>query len=341
VLHVFLIPGLIVAPLIAHLILVRRQRHTHWGGAGKTNRNIVGSSLVVHIARAGGLMLIVFGVIVLMAATLQINPVWLWGPYDPAQVGAGSRPDWYMAFLDGALRLMPPWEIDVFGHELTFSVLVPAIVLPGAIVMALAIYPWIEQKIIGVEGDQHILDRPRNMPARTGLGVAFVVFYVLLWIGGGNDVLATVFHVPMNWVTQFLQISVVLMPPLAYSITKRICLGLQRRDRGKILHGRETGIIVVSPGGGFSELHLPLSRHDTYALTSHERPAPLEPGPEVDENGIPAPRQRWSKLRAWLSKVYLGDVIDQPTAEEIRAAHHHSGHEPTAARLGAGEDPPQ
>jgi ubiquinol-cytochrome c reductase cytochrome b subunit len=329
-LHVFLIPGLIVALLIAHLILVRRQRHTQWGGAGKTTRDIVGSSFVVHIARAGGLMLIVFGVIVLMAATLQINPVWLWGPYDPSQVGAGSRPDWYMAFLDGALRLMPPWEIDVFGHELTFSVLVPAIVLPGAILTALAIYPWIEQKIIGVEGDQHILDRPRNMPARTGLGVAFVVFYVLLWIAAGNDVLATVFHVPMNWVTRFLQISVVLMPPLAYSITKRICLGLQRRDRGKILHGRETGIIVVSPDGGFSELHLPLSRHDTYALTSHERPAPHEPGPEVDENGIPVPRQRWSKLRAWLSKVYLGDVIDQPTAEEIRAAHHDSQHERTA-----------
>ena len=208
--------------------------------------------------------------------------------------------------------------------------LVPAIVLPGAILTALAIYPWIEQKIIGTEGDLHILDRPRNMPARTGLGVAFVVFYVVLWIAAGNDVLATMFHVPVNWLTWFLQISVILMPPLAYSITKRICIGLQRRDRGKILLGRETGIIVVSPDGGFSELHLPLSRHDTHALTSHERPAPLELGPEVDENGIPAPRQRWSKLRAWLSKVYLGDVIDQPTAEEIRAAHHDSQHERAA-----------
>jgi ubiquinol-cytochrome c reductase cytochrome b subunit len=341
VLHVLLIPGLIAALLTVHLILIRRQRHTQWGGAGKTNENVVGSPFVVHIARLGGFMLIVLGFILLMAATLQINPVWFRGPYDPSQVGAGSQPDWYIGFLDGALRLMPPWEIGVFGHELTLSVLVPAIVLPGVILTALAIYPWIEQKITGAEGDQHVLDRPRNMPARTGLGVAFIVFYVVLWIAAGNDVIATIFHVPVNWLTWFLQISVILMPPLAYSITKRICIGLQRRDRDNLLHGRETGIVVVSPGGGFSEVRVNLSRYDAYALISHERQAPLEPGPEVDENGIPAPGLRWSKLRARLSKMYFGDVINPPTAEEIRAARHHSGHEPAAARLGVGEDAPQ
>jgi ubiquinol-cytochrome c reductase cytochrome b subunit len=339
VLHLFLVPALFVALLAAHLILVRRQRHTHWGGAGKTNWNIVGSPYRVHIARAGGFMLIVVGFIVLMGGTLQINPVWLRGPYDPSQVGAGSQPDWYIGFLDGALRLMPPWEIDVFGRELTLSVLVPAIVLPGIILTVLAVYPWIEEKITGTEGDQHILDRPRNMPARTGLGVAFIVFYVLLWIAAGNDVLAAVVDVPVNWVTQFLQINVVLMPPVAYSITKRICLGLQRRDRDKVLHGLETGFIIVSPGGGFSEVHLPLSRYDAYALTFHERQAPLELGPEIDENGIPAPRRRWSKVRARLSKVYFGDVIEPPTTEEIRAAHHDFRHAATTfASPGVGEN---
>jgi ubiquinol-cytochrome c reductase cytochrome b subunit len=217
---------------------------------------------------------------------------------------------------------MPPWKIDLFGYELTLSVLIPAIVLPGVIVTALAIYPWIEQKITGTLGYQHMLDRPRTLPTRTGLGAAFMVFYLVLWIAGGNDLLAISFGVPVNWVTGFLQISVIVLPPLAYVITKRICLGLQRRDRDKLLHGRETGIIVVSPAGEFSEIHLPLSRYDAYALTSHERQAPLELGPEVDENGIPAPRRRWSKLRVRLSKVYFVDMIEQPTAEENRAGHH-------------------
>lgn len=341
VFHVFLIPGLIVALLIVHLILVRRQGHTRWGGAGKTNRNVVGVSYRAHTARAGGFMLIVVGFIVLMAATLQINPVWLRGPYDPSQVGAGSQPDWYLGFLDGALRLMPPWEMDVFGHELTLSVLIPTIVLPGIIITALAIYPWIEQKITGAEREQHILDRPRNMPGRTGLGVGFIVFYVLLWIAGGNDILATVFHVPVNWVTQFLQVSVVLMPPLAYLITEGICLGLQRRDHDKVLHGRETGITLVSPSGGFSEVHHRLSPQDAYALTSHERHVPFEPASEVDENGIPAPRQRWARFRARLSKMYFGDMVDRPTDEEVRAAQgdatsEHADAVPTS--LGVGED---
>lgn len=339
-LHVFLVPALIVALLVLHLRLVRRQRHTQWGGAGKTNRNIVGSPSVVHTTRAGGLILIVVGFIFLMAATLQINPVWLRGPYDPSQVSAGSQPDWYIGFLDGALRLMPPWQIDVFGHELTLSVLIPVIALPGIILTALAIYPWIEQKITGAEGDQHLLDRPRNMPARTGLGVAFIVFYVQLWIAAGNDVLATAADVPVNWLTQVLQISVVLTPPLAYLITKRICLGLQRRDRDNILHGRETGITIVSPGGGFSQLRLTPSQQDVTALTSHETQVPFEPEPEIDENGIPAPRQRWSKLRARLSRMYFGDVVDQPTTEEISAAHHNSRRPATTpASPGIPEEP--
>jgi ubiquinol-cytochrome c reductase cytochrome b subunit len=139
-------------------------------------------------------------------------------------------------------------------------------------------------------------------------------------------------------VTRFLQISVILMPAVGYSITKRICLGLQRRDRDKLLYGVETGITVVRPGGGFSEVHVPLGRSDAYALTSRERQAPYELGPEVDENGIPAPRPRWSKLRARLSKVYFSDVIDQPTTEEIRATGRDPRHGATTpAGSGVGE----
>ncbi|HEX6233394.1 MAG TPA: cytochrome bc complex cytochrome b subunit [Jiangellaceae bacterium] len=333
-LHVFLVPALIVALLAAHLVLVRRQGHTRWGGAGKTGRSSVGSPFAVHIARAGAYLLMVFGVVLVMAGTLQINPVWLRGPYDPAHVGAGSQPDWYIAFLDGALRLMPPWQIDVFGHEVTLSVVIPAMVLPGIMITALAIYPWIEQKVTGAEGDGHILERPRNMPTRTGLGVGFIVFFVLLWIAGGNDVIATAVDVPVNWVTRFLQVSVIVMPPLAYSVTKRICLGLQRRDRDTLVHGRDTGVTVVSRDGRFSGVHRPLNRHEAYALTSYEHRVPFEPGPETDENGIPAPRQRGAKVRAWLSKVYFVDVIDQPTAAGIGASAGDAGQSDATGQSG-------
>ncbi|MPZ61272.1 MAG: ubiquinol-cytochrome c reductase cytochrome b subunit [Propionibacteriales bacterium] len=317
VVHVFVIPALIIVLLIVHLVLARRHGRTQWGGAGKTNRTVVGSPFPVHIARASGLALIVAGLIVLMAATLQINPVWLWGPADPSQASAGSQPDWYVGFLDGAQRLMPPVDIHVFGYELALSVLVPVILLPGVLVTALAIYPWIEQKITGDTRDQHILDRPRTVPARTGLGAAFIVFYLLLWIAGGNDILATTFHVSVNFVTRFLQVAVILLPPLAYAITKRICLGLLREDRDKLLHGLETGRIIRGPDGGYSETHVPLSQDDAHALTQPERRVLHDPEPELDENGIPAPRPRWSKLRTRLSKSYFGDDVHTSAAEEI------------------------
>ena len=328
VLHVFVLPALILALLAAHLVLVRRQRHTQWGGAGRSNRRIIGTTLAVHSTKAGGLVLIVSSVIVLMAATVQINPIWLRGPYDPSQVSAGSQPDWYIAFLDGALRLMPPWRVDLFGHELTLSVLVPVIVLPGIILTALAIYPWIEQKITDGRGDQQILERPRDVPTRTGLGVGFVVFYLMLWIAGGNDVLAAAADLSVNWVTRFMQVGVIVMPAVAYSVTRRICIGLQRRDRDRLLHGVETGITVVRPGGEFSEVRVPLNQIDAQLLTARTRRAPLDLGPEVDENGIPAPLPRWSRLRAKLSKVYFSDVVDFSATDQITAAHSGVGEKP-------------
>ena len=77
-------------------------------------------------ARATGLFFITAGVVVLMAATLTISPVWLYGPSSPGNAYAGSQPDWYTAFLDGALRLVPPgWEISWLGRTWTLAILIP------------------------------------------------------------------------------------------------------------------------------------------------------------------------------------------------------------------------
>src|SRR5690606_24302558 len=276
-LHILLFPGLIILLVTVHLMLLWYQKHTHWGGSGKTNKNVVGAPFwPVYVFKAGGFQFIVFGVIILMAATIQINPVWFWGPYDPAVVSAGTQPDWYVGFLDGALRVMPPWEPEIFGYPLTLSVLIPAIILPGLILTPLALYPWIEQYATGDRREHHVLDRPRNQPVRTGIGVAFITFYLQLWIAGGNDFFATVLDIPVNWITRFIQFGLIVLTPLSFWVTKRICIGLQRRDRDTLLHGRETGVIMVSPSGEFSELHEPLDPHSAYDLAFRERQLPID-----------------------------------------------------------------
>lgn len=69
-------------------------------------------------------------VLVFLGTFAQVNPVWLVGPYQPGSISAGTVPGWYMGFVDGALRLIPGWEISVAGHPLTLAVLVPGILNP-------------------------------------------------------------------------------------------------------------------------------------------------------------------------------------------------------------------
>jgi ubiquinol-cytochrome c reductase cytochrome b subunit len=325
--HVLLIPGLILALVSAHLMLVWYQKHTHWAGPGRTNDNVTGAPFFpTFMAKGGGLTFIVFGVITLMSALLQINPVWLWGPYNPSMVSAGTQPDWYIGFLDGALRVMPGWETHAFGFTLSWNVLIPSVVMPGVLTTLLIAYPFIERFATGDTAEHHVLDRPRNMPVRTGLGVMAIAFYGLLWVSGGNDFVATIFQVPVNYITRFMQIAVFVLPPIAFVVTKRICLGLQRRDRDLLLHGRETGIIKRLPHGEFIEVHAPIENDDAYQLTAHARQTPLPPPETVDENGIRAPKGRKERLRARLSRFYFGDVIQKPTPDEYTAAVEHAHH---------------
>jgi ubiquinol-cytochrome c reductase cytochrome b subunit len=205
-------------------------------------------------------------VLALLGTLAQINPVWLYGPYQPGATTAGAVPDWYMGFLDGALRIMPGWEIEVAGHPLVLAVLVPALIVPGAFFTVLATYPLLERWLTGDRGLHHVLDRPRDAATRTAVGAAGITFYGLLWAAAANDQIAYHFQLDLYAVTWFFRIAVIAGPPLAYALTQRICLGLTARERDEAEHGRPTGRIVMSPGGGFSE------------ITEPARPAP-EDGP--------------------------------------------------------------
>jgi len=208
--------------------------------------------------RPDPLLLFTCGVLVLLGTLAQINPVWLIGPYQPGSISAGAVPDWYMGFLDGALRLMPAWQLSIAGHPLVLAVLVPALLLPGAFFTLLAAYPLLERRLTGGQALHHVLDRPRDAATRTGLGAAGITFYGVLWAAAANDQIAYHLNLDLYAVTWFFRIAVLAGPPLAYIITQRICLGLTRRERDEAEHGRPTGRIVMSPDGGFSEITEPV-----------------------------------------------------------------------------------
>ncbi|WP_020573339.1 cytochrome b [Actinopolymorpha alba] len=337
--HILLLPGLILALVAAHIGLVVYHKHTQHTGSGRTNKNVVGYPLMpVYMAKAGGFFFIVFGVTALMGALFQLNPVWIYGPYNAAQVGAGTQPDWYMGWVEGGLRIMPNWETHIAGFTISWNIFIPGVGLLGLLAVVMSIYPFIERWVTGDNREHHLLDKPRNQPTRTGFGVAGMTFYGLLWIGGGNDIIATTFHLAINDITWFLRIAIFIGPVIAFMITKRICIGLQRRDRDKLLHGTESGIVMRLPHGEFIEVHKPLPMEQAYELAAHDRQEPLDIGAGVDHNGVEAPNRRILRLRARVSRFWFGDAVQKPTAGELEAAHTHGhGHDDGHGELEAGE----
>ena len=325
--HVLLVPAIMVGLLTVHLILVFYHKHTQFPGAGKTEKNVVGLPLMpVYMAKAGGFFFIVFGITAALGGMVQINPIWAYGPYNPGQITAGSQPDWYIGFLEGSLRIMPNWEWNIWGHTLSFNVMIPSLIVPGVLFTFMALYPWIEGWITGDKREHHLLDRPRNMPVRTGLGVAWIAAYGVLWVCGGNDIIATHFHLSINTITWVGRFAFFIAPVLAYMVTVRWCKGLQRRDRDKVLHGRETGVIKKLPHGEFLEIHEPLDAERLHTLTAHEQPKPYELEAAEDENGVARKVTRGQKLRSKMSHWYFGEAIEKPTAEEYEELTSGHGH---------------
>jgi ubiquinol-cytochrome c reductase cytochrome b subunit len=265
IVHVLLLPAILLALIAVHLLILVKQKHTQFPGPGRTEHNVVGNRLFPTFAgKATGLLLVVFGVCAALGGLVQINPVWLWGPYNPAQVSAASQPDWYIGFLDGSTRIFPAWDLNLPGDYTIPALFWPTVVVAGAMFTVLALYPMIERKLTGDTASHHLLQRPRDVPVRTSLGAMALTFYLWLMVAGGNDVIAEKFDISLNAMTWVGRIGVVILPPIVYWITYRICLGLQQHDREVLEHGIETGVIRRLPNGEFIEVHQPLGPVDAH-----------------------------------------------------------------------------
>jgi ubiquinol-cytochrome c reductase cytochrome b subunit len=275
ILHVLLIPAGLLGLISAHLALLFVQKHTQWPGPMRTNDNVVGERMFPRYAlKQGGFFMSVFGVVALMAGLFQINPIWLFGPYRASEVSSASQPDWYVMFMDGLVRLMPAWQITVPLHFGSYSIpplFWPAVVGLGALTTVPMAYPFIEARRTKDHRSHHLLQRPRDAPERVGVGAMAFTFFIVATLSGGNDVIADKFQISLNAMTWAGRIGLVILPPLAYFLSVRICLGLQQHDREVLAHGVETGIIRRAPDGRFYEVHQPLGPVD-----DHGHPVPLD-----------------------------------------------------------------
>jgi ubiquinol-cytochrome c reductase cytochrome b subunit len=317
IIHVLLIPGIILALILAHLFFMVHQKHTQYPGKGRTEKNVVGEPFYPYfVAKSTAWFFAIFGVLALLAALVQINPIWQYGPYTPVAISSASQPDWYMGILEGALRMMPAWEINFLGHTVSFSVLIP-FALPIALVFVGAMFwPFFEQWATGDKSWHNTLDRPRNAPIRTATGMATIVFYGVLWLEGANDVLADKLQIPLYTITWISRIAVFAGPAAAFYVTRRICIALQRKDAADLAHGFETGIIRQLPNGEYIEVHQPVSE-EARAVMEDKKPLPSIEPQAVDVNGVPAPRGRGAmgRARAMANRAFTETVDLQLEAD--------------------------
>jgi len=315
IVHVLLIPGILLALIAVHVGLVWYQKHTQFPGPGRTEGNVVGVRILPAFAAKGGAYFAcTVGVIGIMSGIFQINPIWNFGPYNPAHISAGSQPDWYVLFTEGMLRIFPPWDIHIGDYNIPPAFWASPAFLPMLYVLA-GMYPWVERKFTGDNALHNLLQRPRDVPVRTALGVMAISFYTVLVLSGSNDLIAYFFDVSLNATTWAGRIGVLVVPPIAYYVTYRICIGLQRGDRAVLEHGIETGVIRRLPHGEFIEVHQPLGGVD-----SHGHAIPLA------YQGAPVPK-RMNQLGVGGAPIpgslLTPDPLDETTAlEQARAEEH-------------------
>ena len=248
--HVFVMPLLLILGITVHLMILWRQKHTQFPAARRTEENVVGSPLFPqYTARSLALQFGVIAVCCALAAFVQINPVWIWGPYEADKAISPAQPDWYIGWLEGALRISPPWAIHFPGHMIP-SPFWPGFVLPMGILLLLFAYPFVEAWIRRDRSPHHLLERPRDVPVRTAFGVAFFVFMLVLFLAGSDDVQARYIHLSLRdlvWTYRFL---VFLGPAVAFWITYRLADelrlsgGVKRAERLRIKR---------TPEGGYDE----------------------------------------------------------------------------------------
>jgi ubiquinol-cytochrome c reductase cytochrome b subunit len=229
--HVLVLPVLIGGLIALHLVLVAARHHTQFRQGAATERRIVGLPAVPGYApRSIGLAFAVAAVLFLLGGLVQINPVWLWGPYEVAQGTNGAQPDWYLGWLIGALRLVPDFDWTIGSYTLVPNPFWGGAAFPLVVFLVLFMWPWLERKATGDDSFHNLLDRPRDAPWRTAIGMAMFTWVALIFLAGSADRVFVLFGISYTAQIWAYRVVVWVLPVLVLLATRRLCVELQRSE---------------------------------------------------------------------------------------------------------------
>jgi ubiquinol-cytochrome c reductase cytochrome b subunit len=251
--HIFLLPAAMIALITAHLAILVVQKHTQYKVPGATETNVLGRHFWPgQVFRSTGLFFLIAAAVALLGGLVQINPVWLYGPFIPYAVSSPAQPDWYIGWLEGALRIAPPIEPTIPVVNITIpATFIPGVLIPGLLFTIVALWPFLEARVTRDKREHHVLDWPWEAPRRSAFGAAILTFFGVLTLAGANDIIAAQFDVRVETVTWLFRVLVVALPPIVGIVIYRLALDRARAEAAP----RRASVVAVrrAPGGGFEE----------------------------------------------------------------------------------------
>jgi len=251
--HIMLLPLLMIGTITVHLGILWLQKHTQFRGGLATEDKVVGRHLWPGQAfRSFGLLFVTAAVLALLGGLVQINPVWVYGPYVPSAAASPAQPDWYVGWLEGALRLGPNWEPTILGVTIP-SPFLPGIVAPAIIFGGIMLWPFVEARVSRDSREHHLLDLPWEAPIRLAIGSAVLTMFIVLTLAGANDVLAVLFNVDVGALTAAFRILVIVGPLVVGLVAYRLAIEIRARS-GRRLGPEGGSVIRRTSDGGFEEV---------------------------------------------------------------------------------------
>jgi ubiquinol-cytochrome c reductase cytochrome b subunit len=233
IVHVLVIPVLIGTLLAVHLALVALKHHTQFRqGPRESERKLVGvPTFPGQAPRSLGLLAVVAGVLFLLGGLVQINPIWLWGPYHTYDATNGAQPDWYLGWLIGALRITPSFDVTIAGYTLVPNPFWGGALLPLVFFAFFYLWPWLERRLTRDDAYHNLLERPRDAPLRTAIGYAIISLVFLVFLAGSADRVDVMFGLSYSAQIWLYRVLFFAGPVIAALLAYRTCVELQRGEQ--------------------------------------------------------------------------------------------------------------
>jgi ubiquinol-cytochrome c reductase cytochrome b subunit len=222
-------------------------------------------------------------------------------------------------------------------------IFIPAVLMPMIWFALMYAYPFFERWVTGDSRPHNVLDRPRYNPTRTGIGVAVITLAIVVQIAGGDDVISFHLGIAVEDLVWVLRVSFFVLPVVAFLLTRRICIALQRVDRRRLRVGHPHAITALSPDGytpdgvvtrreraalaapgqsdgqvvtpqpelSYASVNYPLTDQERERLTAHRPDELIRPIPR-HLIPLPTPRRIAAQVRARLNHAYLLSALEPP-----------------------------